>query len=36
MEVCPHDLVVSPNHDVFVGEVLDSHRIQKFSTRCHK
>jgi peptidylamidoglycolate lyase len=32
--VWPHDLAVSITSEVFVGEVLDSHRVQKFTTDC--
>lgn len=32
--VWPHDLAVSKNSEVFVGEVLDSHRVQKFTPGC--
>jgi len=34
--VWPHDLAASRNLDVYVGEVLDSHRLQKFTTDCPK
>ncbi len=32
--VWPHDLAVGSNSEVYVGEVLDSHRVQKFIANC--
>ncbi len=32
--VWPHDLAVSSGSEVFVGEVLDANRVQKFKPGC--
>jgi hypothetical protein len=32
--IWPHDLAVSSRSEVFVGEVLDANRVQKFKSGC--